>query len=53
MGLAGALGMRQARPCYWSQTSLLLTKNSKKSYDLTFTLAELTLHFNYKTLDFD
>ena len=20
MGLAGALGMRQARPCYWSQT---------------------------------
>ena len=30
MGLAGALGMHQARPCYWSQTSLLLTKNSKK-----------------------
>ena len=22
MGLAGALGMRQARPCYWSQTKL-------------------------------
>ena len=21
MGLAGALGMRQARPCYWSQTT--------------------------------
>ena len=23
MGLAGALGMHQARPCYWSQTEVI------------------------------
>ena len=29
MGLAGALGMHQARPCYWSQTITLKDFSSK------------------------
>ena len=48
MGLAVAGACAKHWPCYWSQTSLLLTKKKtvKKVYALTFTLALLTLHFN-------
>ena len=52
MGLAMAGACAKHWPCYWSQTSLLLTKNSKKSLYLNFTLALLALHFNILPLDF-
>ena len=51
VAMAGACTKHQ--PCYWSKTSLLLTKNSKKSLYLNFTLALLTLHFNILPLDFN
>ena len=53
MGLAMAGACAKHRPCYWSQTSLLLTKNSKKSLYLNFTLALVALHFNILPLDFN
>ena len=38
MGLAMAGACTKHQPCYWSQTSLLLTKNRKKSLYFNFTL---------------
>ena len=54
MGLAGALGMRQARPCYWSQTlpshlfrGIVTYNNLQESYCLasswTLTLGEISI----------
>ena len=53
MGLTMAGACAKHQPCYWSQISLLLTKNSKKSLYLNFTLALLALHFNILPLDFN
>ena len=58
MGLAGALGMRQARPCYWSQTLGNAEYIHMGKYKMRTVSADNTAEYNaeyiaeYKSLTF-